>query len=64
MGAVTRVRHWRLGLRYPLFLVGTASRVLLAVLPAQFIDRLTGRNCLSDKFRSIDSGALRPHAER
>jgi len=58
-GARTRVRHWQLGLKQPLFLVGTTARVLLAALPAKLIHRLTERNRLSDRFRSIDCAAPR-----
>jgi glycosyltransferase involved in cell wall biosynthesis len=62
-GALTRARHWQLGLKHPLFLFGIVARALLAALPAPLIDRLTGRNRLSDRFRSIASAALGPQTE-
>ena len=54
-GAVTRLKHWQFGVSHPIFWVGTLARLLLAMLPEQLIDRLTGRNRLSDRFRSIDT---------
>jgi glycosyltransferase involved in cell wall biosynthesis len=49
-----RLRHWKIGLRYPSFFVGLMLFGALSIMPRPVIDLLTGRNWLSDRLRSIE----------
>jgi glycosyltransferase involved in cell wall biosynthesis len=48
-----RAAHWRLGFRQPLAFATIAVFACLSLLPQRFIAAVTGRNRLSDRFRSI-----------
>ena len=48
-----RAARWRLGLKQPLAFATIVAYALLSYLPQRFIAAVTGRNRLSDRFRSI-----------
>ncbi len=48
-----RAAHWRLGLTQPLAFATIVAYGCLSLLPQRFIRAITGRNWLSDRFRSI-----------
>jgi glycosyltransferase involved in cell wall biosynthesis len=48
-----RAAHWRLGFRQPLAFATIVAFACLSLLPQRFIAAVTGRNRLSDRFRSI-----------
>jgi glycosyltransferase involved in cell wall biosynthesis len=48
-----RLRHWRIGFKYPPILAGIVVFCGLSVLPQAVIDRIIGRNRISDRLRWI-----------
>jgi glycosyltransferase involved in cell wall biosynthesis len=61
---VVRVRaaYWRLGLKQPLAFATILGYGCLSLLPRRLIAAITGRNRLSDRFRSIDPPRIDPAA--
>jgi glycosyltransferase EpsE len=55
-----RAAHWRLGLRQPLAFATIVAFGCLSLLPQRFIAAITGRNRLSDRFRSIQPPRFDP----
>jgi len=53
-----RAAHWRLGLKQPLAFATIVAYGCLSLLPQRFISAITGRNRLSDRFRSIQPPRL------
>ena len=62
-GIRARLKHWRLGLRNPMFFVGIALRFGLLLLPVPILDAITQRNRLSDRLRSIRRDTFLPAAK-
>jgi glycosyltransferase involved in cell wall biosynthesis len=48
-----RLRHWRIGFKYPPILAGIPVFCGLSLMPQAVIDRIVGRNRISDRLRSI-----------
>lgn len=48
-----RIEHWKVGFKDPFFFGGIVARGLLALLPLQAIDVVTGRNKIADWLRSV-----------
>jgi glycosyltransferase EpsE len=48
-----RLRHWRIGFKYPPILAGIPVFCGLSVMPQAVIDRIIGRNRISDRLRWI-----------
>jgi glycosyltransferase EpsE len=48
-----RVARWRVGMTYPLLFAGIGLMASLALMPRPIVDKVTGRNHLSDRLRSI-----------
>jgi glycosyltransferase involved in cell wall biosynthesis len=48
-----RLRHWRIGFKYPPILAGIPVFCGLSLMPQVIIDRIVGRNRISDRLRSI-----------
>jgi glycosyltransferase involved in cell wall biosynthesis len=48
-----RLRHWRIGFKYPPILAGIPVFCGLSVMPQAIIDRIVGRNRISDRLRWI-----------
>jgi len=55
-----RAAHWRLGLTQPLAFATIVAFGCLSLLPQRFIAAVTGRNRLSDRFRSIQPPQFDP----
>jgi glycosyltransferase involved in cell wall biosynthesis len=55
-----RAAHWRLGLKQPLAFATILVYGCLSLLPRRLIAAITGRNRLSDRFRSIQPPRLDP----
>jgi glycosyltransferase EpsE len=55
-----RAAHWRLGLTQPLAFATIVGFACLSLLPQRFIAAITGRNKLSDRFRSIQPAPFGP----
>jgi glycosyltransferase EpsE len=55
-----RAAHWRLGLTQPLAFATIVAFGCLSLLPQRFIAAITGRNRLSDHFRSIQPPRFDP----